>query len=129
MAEIISHRKLPPGWLFAVRWGIWIGGLIDATILFANNDVNLKLIKQLDSQWWTKRFIALAVHKADVSYDAGTQTVIVEDNPTVIGRGYDTLHPALDKIRQTILDQGGADPGDLKNAKRYFQVVGTILET
>ena len=125
MAEIVNARYLPSGWLFGVKWRNWVGGVIDAAIPFARNEINVLLGRELDVATRQKRFIVVGVHKADFSYNAGTLTLVA--SPRVKGFGYDTLPEALQKVRDVVVGDGSTDIGNLKNLKTFLATMNQMV--
>ena len=127
MAEIVNARYLPSGWLFAIKGGQWIGGLIAARLPLASNQINVLLVRQLAVSHRTKPWIAIGVRKEDVSYDAATKTITLAAVPRVKGAGYDTLAEALQAIRNAVIADDSFDVGDLRQLKKWLERFNSLL--
>jgi len=127
MPNLVNPRHLPSGWLFAIVAQNWIIGVIDRNRTFARNTTNMMLVKQLDPAEWGKRYFALGVRKQDVSYNAGVITLV--DPPRVQGQGFNSLRPALARMREAIISLEGVDVGNVAAIRRLYKILRNRLLT
>jgi hypothetical protein len=128
-AEPIDRfQAMPGGFLFAVRWRQWIGGIVFHDLPLANNTITRRLVMRgVPAGQRQREFLVVGVHRSDMKYNRLLRQITLARLPRVKGWGYDTLDEALDKIRSVVQDDGGADIGEMKGTGRLRSVLGALL--